>query len=56
MGVWGSPHTVSGSAHGAAGTVADRFFLENVEQKLAKDFEAAREQCKIDNPGQNGNT
>jgi hypothetical protein len=33
MGVWGSPQTVSGSAQGAAGTVAARFFLENGEQK-----------------------
>ena len=44
MGVWGSPQTVSGSAQGAAGTVAARFFLENGEQKHAKDFEAAKEQ------------
>ena len=29
MGVWGSSQTVSGSAQGAAGTVAARFFLEN---------------------------
>ena len=49
MGVWGSPQTVSGSAQGAAGTVAARFFLENGEQKHAKDFEAAKEQCRIDN-------
>ena len=50
MGVWGSPQTVSGCAQGAAGTVAARFFLENGEQKHAKDFEAAKEQCRIDNP------
>ena len=56
MGVWGSPQTVSGSAQGAAGTVAARFFLENGEQKHAKDFEAAKEQCRIDNHGQNVNT
>lgn len=55
-GVWGSPQTVSGSAQGAAGTVAARFFLENGEQKHAKDFEAAKEQCRIDNHGQNVNT
>ncbi|MDL6295963.1 hypothetical protein QS193_25135 [Escherichia coli] len=55
MGVWGSPQTVSGSAQGAAGTVAARFFLENGEQKHAKDFEAAKEQCRIDNHGQNVN-
>lgn len=53
MGVWGSPQTVSGSAQGAAGTVAARFFLENGEQKHAKDFEAAKE---LDNHGQNVNT
>ena len=55
---WGSgvPQTVSGSAQGAAGTVAARFFLENGEQKHAKDFEAAKEQCRIDNHGQNVNT
>ncbi|OOK18869.1 transposase [Escherichia coli] len=47
---------VSGSAQGAAGTVAARFFLENGEQKHAKDFEAAKEQCRIDNHGQNVNT
>ncbi|MEQ4616401.1 hypothetical protein ABNZ24_26045, partial [Escherichia coli] len=45
-----------GSAQGAAGTVAARFFLENGEQKHAKDFEAAKEQCRIDNHGQNVNT
>ncbi|KYU62941.1 transposase [Escherichia coli] len=56
MGVWGSPQTVSGSAQGAAGTVAARFFLENGEQKHAKEFEAAKEQCRIDNHGQNVNT
>ncbi|MEM5027361.1 hypothetical protein WJT80_23990, partial [Enterobacter roggenkampii] len=55
-GVWGSPHTVSGSALSATGTVAARFFLENGEQKHAKDFEAAKEQCRIDNHGQNVNT
>ncbi|GHM57847.1 hypothetical protein ECZU51_65170 [Escherichia coli] len=54
---WGSVlQTVSGSAQGAAGTVAARFFLENGEQKHAKDFEAAKEQCRIDNHGQNVNT
>ncbi len=37
-------------------TVAARFFLENGEQKHAKDFEAAKEQCRIDNHGQNVNT
>ena len=31
-------------------------FLENGEQKHAKDFEAAKEQCRIDNHGQNVNT
>nr|WP_172694319.1 hypothetical protein [Escherichia coli]QEG96786.1 replication protein [Escherichia coli] len=56
MGVWGSPQTVSGCAQGAAGTVAARFLLENGEQKHAKDFEAAKEQCRIDNHGQNVNT
>ena len=38
----GFSQTVSGSAQGAAGTVAARFFLENGEQKHAKDFEAAK--------------
>ena len=52
----GFSQTVSGSAQGAAGTVAARFFLENGEQKHAKDFEAAKEQCRIDNHGQNVNT
>ncbi|ENY6013349.1 hypothetical protein ACF0OJ_005108 [Escherichia coli] len=33
--------------------MAARFFLENGEQKHAKDFEAAKEQCRIDNHGQN---
>lgn len=56
MGVWGSPQTVSGSALSATGTVAARFFLENGEQKHAKDFEAAKEQCRIDNHGQNVST
>ena len=56
MGVWGYPQTASGSAQGAVGTVVARFYLENVEQKHAKDFEAAIEQCMIDNHGQNVNT
>ena len=55
MGVWGSPQTVSASAQAAAGTVAALFFLENGEQKHAKDFEEAKERCRIDNHGQNVN-
>ena len=46
-GVWGSPQTVSGCAQGAAGTVA----LGRSGKRGAKkrDFEAAKEQCRIDN-------
>ncbi len=46
----------TGTGSETAGTVAARFFLENGEQKHAKDFEAAKEQCRIDNHGQNVNT
>ena len=49
MGVWGSPQSVSGCAQGAIGTVAASVVLENGEQKDARDFEAAKEQCRIDN-------
>ncbi|MFV2469258.1 hypothetical protein ACNITT_27070, partial [Escherichia coli] len=56
MGVCGYPQTLSGRAQGAAGPVAARFFLENGEQNHARDFEAAKEQCRIDTHGQNVNT
>ncbi|EFF5699083.1 hypothetical protein C5521_004521, partial [Shigella sonnei] len=49
MGVWGSPQTVSGCAQGAAGNRGGSVVLENGEQKDARDFEAAKEQCRIDN-------
>nr|AYU70390.1 hypothetical protein D0362_00188 [Escherichia coli] len=55
---WGSgvlPETVSGCAQGAAGTVAARSFWRVGEQKHARDFEAAKEQCRIDNPMSNVN-
>nr|AYU70458.1 hypothetical protein D0362_00257 [Escherichia coli] len=56
MGVWGSPQTVSGCAQGAAGTVAARSFWRSGEQKTRKGiFEAAKEQCRIDNPMSNVN-
>ncbi|EIQ79108.1 replication protein [Shigella flexneri 1235-66] len=38
MGVWGSPQTVSGSAQGAAGTVAARFFSGERGAKTRKGF------------------
>ncbi|CDL44170.1 hypothetical protein [Escherichia coli ISC41] len=56
MGVWGSPQTFPVALKALPETVAARFFLENGEQKHAKDFEAAKEQCRIDNHGQNVNT
>lgn len=49
-GVWGSPQTVSGCAQGAAGNRGGSVVLEIGEQKHARDFEAAKEQCRIDNP------
>nr|AYU70362.1 hypothetical protein D0362_00159 [Escherichia coli] len=51
----GSPQTVSGCAQGAAGTVAARSFWRSGRQKHARDFEAAKEQCRIDNPMSNVN-
>ena len=56
MGVWGSPQTVSGCAQGAAGTVATRSFWRSGSKNTQGDFEAAKEQCRIDNHGQNVNT
>nr|AYU70442.1 hypothetical protein D0362_00241 [Escherichia coli] len=52
----GSPQTVSGCAQGAAGTVAARSFWEiGGAKNTARDFEAAKEQCRIDNPMSNVN-
>ena len=48
-GVWGLPDG-SGCAQGAAGTVAARSFWRSGSKKHARDFEAAKEQCRIDNP------
>ena len=55
-GVGVSPRRVSGGAKGAAGPGGARFFRENGEKKHEKDFEAEKEQGRIDNQGQNVNT
>ncbi|MFS4282801.1 hypothetical protein ACIL8I_26905, partial [Escherichia coli] len=46
----------SGGALSATGNRGGSVVLEIGEQKHARDFEAAKEQCRIDNHGQNVNT